>query len=187
MAFRRFRRFVEGFVALGGGVLLVFIVGGLFDGDVGGDGIVLNLLAAGALVLGNGEQEGRAAGQIDGLLDRTLAEGALADHIAALEVFNGGGGKLGSAIGAAVDEHGQRAGVMNLAGSAAKAWVGNFCPVSVARVPCLMKKLARRIPCWGSLPEESRRSRTTLRLAPAALSLAAISSTRSAVSAPGLR
>ncbi len=47
--------------------------------NIGRNGIILNLFAVGAFVLGHGQQQRCAVGQVDGLLHRTFAEGALAN------------------------------------------------------------------------------------------------------------
>ena len=67
------------------------ILGALADEDGGSNRFILNLLAVGALVFGDGQQQRRTIGQFDGLLHRAFAESALAHNVAALGIFNRGG------------------------------------------------------------------------------------------------
>ena len=67
--FEELEGFVERRIALGGGCFLVFFLDGMADGYGGGDGFVLNLLAGGSQVLGNGEEDCCAVWEFDGLLD----------------------------------------------------------------------------------------------------------------------
>src|SRR6185437_368607 len=78
------------------------------DGDVGRDAFILQLLAGGRLVLGDGEDEGAAVRQFEGLLLAAFAEGLLADNVAALVVEDGAGDELRRAGGAAVGEDDER-------------------------------------------------------------------------------
>src|SRR5438105_4546419 len=62
------------------------LVGRGRDHYVGRDAIVLQLLAGGRFILGDGEDQGCAVWQLEGLLLRALAKGLLADFIGVLVV-----------------------------------------------------------------------------------------------------
>src|SRR5579862_6747520 len=106
------------FIFLGGSLLRLFcagarvfvvrqhsqiVSGGNFN--VGSDSVLLDCLALGSVVLGNGKDQRGTVWNLDKLLHGTIAEGLVAQHVAAPVLLDGARHYFGWARSSAINQH----------------------------------------------------------------------------------
>src|ERR1700733_460950 len=107
-------------------IVIILLAGG--DHDIRRYRLVLNLLAQGRSILGDGKDQRSAIGKFHGLLHGAFTEGSVSHHVASLVIENRRGNNLSRPRGAMVHQNRQGRSGNELGGIGVKGLVGIFLP-----------------------------------------------------------